>query len=78
MTPKEKAEDLVHQYRMLLMNEGENYAEEIIVSMLSKKCALIAIEEMIRIAPFGGNRDVQIEDGSKEFYMNVKQEIEKL
>ena len=46
MTPQKKAEILVHQYRMLLMNEGENYGEEILVSILAKKCALIAAENI--------------------------------
>lgn len=43
-----------------------------------KECCMITINEMIRIAPWGGDENVQIEDGSKEFYMNVKKEIEKL
>ena len=43
-----------------------------------KECCMITINEMIRIAPLGGDENVQIEDGSKEFYMNVKKEIEKL
>ena len=33
---------------------------------------------MIRIAPWGGDIDNEIEDGSKEYYIKVKQEIEKL
>jgi hypothetical protein len=39
---------------------------------------LVAVDEMIRIAPWGGDFDNEIEDGSKEYYMKVKQEIEKL
>ena len=46
MTPQKKAESLVHQYRMLLINEGEDYGEEIIVSILAKKCALLAAENI--------------------------------
>jgi hypothetical protein len=30
---------------------------------------------MIRIAPWGGDIDNEIEDGSKEFYMKVKKEL---
>ena len=47
MTPKDKASDLVHRYRMLFMNEGEDYGEEILVSLLSQKGALIAVDEII-------------------------------
>ena len=46
MTPQEKAEQLLHEYRMLFMDEGEDYGEEILVSMLSKQCALIAVKEI--------------------------------
>jgi hypothetical protein len=38
-------------------------------------CALICIDEMIRIAPWGGDIDNEIEDGSKEYYIKVKQEL---
>ena len=30
---------------------------------------------MIRIAPWGGVIDNEIEDGSKEYYMKVKEEL---
>ena len=43
-----------------------------------KECCMITINEMIRISPSGGDENVQIEDGSKEFYINVKKEIEKI
>ena len=46
-SPKDKAEELVHTYRVLLMDDGEDYGEEILVSMLSKQCALIAVGEII-------------------------------
>lgn len=35
-------EQLEHQFRMLLMNEGEDYGEEILVSLISEKSAKIA------------------------------------
>ena len=38
-------------------------------------CALICIDELIRIAPWGGDIDNEIEDGSKEYYMKVKEEL---
>ena len=49
MTAKEKAEELVHTYRVLLMDDGEDYGEEILVSMLSKQCALIAVDEILSL-----------------------------
>ena len=44
-SPKEKAEELVHTYRVLLMDDGEDYGEEILVSMLSRQCALVLVME---------------------------------
>ena len=70
MTPKEKAQDLFNN--MLFCYQGH------IDEYTAKQCALVAVDEMIRIAPWGGDFDNEIEDGSKEYYMKVKQEIEKL
>ena len=66
MTPKEKAEELLDK---MTMEIGKFNA---------KQCALIAVDELIRIAPWGGDIDGEIEDDSKEYYIEVKQEIEKL
>jgi hypothetical protein len=48
MTAKEKAEELVNVYRVLLMDDGEDYGQEILVSMLSRQCALIAVDEILK------------------------------
>ena len=69
MTAQDKAFDLV----VLFTDKHNGVRKE-----LAKKFATICVNEMIRVAPWGGDNDVQIEDGSKEFYMNVKTEIEKL
>ena len=72
MTPKEKAEQLLHEYRMLFMDEGEDYGEEILVSLLSTKCALIAVNEILE--------DRKEMDGMRvindPYWIEVKQEIE--
>jgi hypothetical protein len=72
MTAKEKAEELVHTYRVLLMDDGEDYGEEILVSMLSKQCALIAVME-IKLAFVKISNWEQAED-----WRNVEKEISKL
>jgi hypothetical protein len=71
MTPQEKAQQLLHEYRMLFMNEGEDYGEEILVSMLSKQCALIAIDEILHSLEYNTwqNREIL------KYYEEVKQEI---
>ena len=48
-SPKDKAEELVHTYRVLLMDEGEDYGQEILVSMLSRQCALISVDEILSL-----------------------------
>jgi hypothetical protein len=84
MTPKEKANELVDKFyqrlplkmdvitiRGGLSWEYDNWEE-------AKQCALIMVDELIRIAPWGSDIDDEIEDDSKEYYIEVKEEIEKL
>ena len=73
MTPKEKADELVKKIYKIM---SDSISE--ITLYFSKQCALVAVEELIRIAPWGGDIDGEIEENSKEFYMKVKEEIEKL
>lgn len=46
MTAKEKAIQLVDNYRMLLMNEDTDCGNEILCTMIAKQCALIAVDEI--------------------------------
>lgn len=63
MTPKEKAKELVNKY---WITDFDIYEEE------CKKCALIAVDEILNaINPFGQML-------GKEYWQEVKQEIEKL
>lgn len=88
MTPKEKAEELVHKYRMLLMNADTDCGEEILVSILSVQCALIAVGEIIKSRGDDGAFDDTLSSNSSEYYtshpmyltywLQVKQEIEAL
>ena len=74
MTPKEKAQQLVEKYNEL----GKDFTRGVSMKEFSKQCALIAIDWVIENIPWGGDIDDEIEDGSKEYYIKVKQEIEKL
>jgi hypothetical protein len=44
MTPKEKAESLVNEFRILLMNEDTECGNEILCTSIAKECALKSIE----------------------------------
>lgn len=47
MTHEEEANRILHEYRVLLMDEGDDFGEEILVSMLSKKMAIIHVNGII-------------------------------
>jgi len=68
MTSQEKAKELVDKFTLVGLQQRNEGIQ----------CALIAVDELIRVTPWGGDIDNEIADDSKEFYMKVKQEIEKL
>ena len=47
MTPKEKAEYLVNQYKMILMHEDTNCGDKILCSLIAMKHVEIVIAEII-------------------------------
>lgn len=71
MTPKEKAEDLVFKYDFLqAVIEGFSFYD-------AKQCALISVDEILDLNLGLSNCD----EGNwaiDKFYLEVKQEIEKL
>jgi archaellum biogenesis protein FlaJ (TadC family) len=58
MTPKEKANDLVNQYRMILMDEDTECGNEMLCTLIAIKSAKITCNEMIehisKDADYGG------------------------
>jgi hypothetical protein len=72
MTPQEKADNLVNQFRIVLMNEDTECGNEILCSLIAKNSALIAVDEIISVI------DAETNFKTWEFYKQVKQEIEKL
>ena len=69
MKPKEKAISLVDSYRMILMNEDTECGNEILCTVIAKKCALIAVDEILR--------EITDEDDIS-WFKRVKQEIQAL
>jgi hypothetical protein len=63
MTPKEKAEELVLKYLRIDNNTREWFNKHI-----AKQCALIAVDEIIKV----------MSDSQDWYWEEVKQEIEKL
>jgi hypothetical protein len=69
MTPKEKAIELVDRYYSLFSLEFENTID----ITQAKKCALIAVDEILHNDGF-----TQFDQYLTEYWQEVKQEIEKL
>jgi len=80
MTPKEKAIDLINSYRIILMNEDTECGNEILCTLIAKRCALIAVDEILNSNPsyddYGGDGWKIIDN--TEYWQEVKQKIEKL
>lgn len=85
MTPKEKAKELFDKYYDIDdfgYSRGEDsflYWSTEVLDKQSKQCALIAVDEII----FALNDDIYIQgetdiDSHREYWKEVKQEIEKL
>lgn len=69
-TPKEQAEEIFNGFYVILFDSDSDKGEEILVSILAKKCAIKAV-------------NVFIEEGSlkiwtKQFWNEVKEELEKM
>lgn len=77
MTPKEKAKELINKFKPLCVNVKHTgildglatvMNDDFINLIAAKQCALIAVDEIIEVAYW---------NNVKDFYREVKQEIEK-
>jgi hypothetical protein len=75
MSAKEKAEELVDTYKFVLWSEDTQCGDEILCTGIAKRCALIAVDEMIDI-----RNGLYINEGSiaHQWLLDVKKEIELL
>ena len=76
MSAKEKAISLVDSYRIILINEDTECGNEILCSVIAKKCALIALYEKLEV--LNKISCVIVCHDLIDYYLEVKQEIEKL
>ena len=70
LTPKEKAKELFSKYQNIYLTEDSMGIED----ELSKECALIAIDEIIKIKLLWFQKDTEYLD----FWQEVKQELLKM
>jgi hypothetical protein len=75
MTAKEKANKLFSSYYVMLLKTDSDVSEEITISLLSKQCALIAVDEILNTIEYSSQAD---ELSKISYWEGVKNEIEKL
>ncbi len=80
-SPKEKAKELFGYYHKLIQDIGGDLGHEILVSILAKNCALIAVDEIIdshyKIKNFLFN-EIGYLITNPEYWQEVKEEINNL
>jgi hypothetical protein len=70
MTPKEKAIDLVNQFRNILMDEDTECGNEILCTSIAIKNALICVDEVLKATSNNSKEDY--------YWLNVRYELEKM
>ena len=77
MTPEDKAKELFDKYYQNILTYGEELSQEITISLLTKKSALIAVQEILNCNPHTNpfNTDVY---STYDYWFQVKLEIQKL
>jgi hypothetical protein len=75
MSAVDKAEKLVNNYRVMLMQTDTDAGEEILCTSIAKECALIAVDEIISI---GWNLPHYDNNTGVKYWNEVKIEIIKL
>ena len=82
MTPKEKANKLFSRYYVTLLKTDSDISEEITISLLSKQCALIALDEILNSDPNNLHSEYDYNEYKLgvdvDYWQEVKQEIEKI
>jgi hypothetical protein len=81
MTPKEKAKELFNKYFLLNESASDENGVWIISALnkgLTKKCALISVDEIINVCLPSSEYGGVITDNTVEYWKEVKQEIDKL
>ena len=80
MTPKEKAQDLVYQFKNILMDEDTDCGNEILCTSIAIKNALILTYEVANRVPYQNksNRNKINDDLTVEYWAEVREELGKL
>lgn len=74
MTPKEKSNQLVNSFKLILMDKDTECGNEALCTIIAKQCALIVIEEILAIKLLWDLKDVK----ELNYWLKVKYQINKL
>lgn len=77
MAQAEKAEELVSKFRIEIL-KGKYRINGFVIEALAEKCALIAVDEIINESSQKIHRQGRSLLSDKEYWQQVKQELEKL
>jgi len=80
MTPKEKAEDLVNQFRIILMDEDTDCGYEVLCTSIAIKNALILTHEVGRRVPYQKRSSSNLikDDLTVEYWAEVMKELKEM
>jgi len=77
MTPLQKAEDLVNQFKNILMDEDTDCGYEILCTSIAIKNALICADEVMMRVPYKDSV-IATDDLAIEYWIQVKKELRKM
>ena len=75
MSAKDKAIELVDTYKFVLWSEDTQCGDEILCTGIAKRCALIAVDEILKQC--WDYRDIDLQ-ASYDYWEEVKKEIQLL
>ena len=80
MTPLQKAEDLVNQFKNILMDEDTDCGNEMLCTSIAIKNALICANEVLMRVPYKDNDIANwiTDDLSIKYWIDVKMELRKM
>lgn len=77
MNEKQKAEELITHFKMILMNEDTDCGCEILCTLIAKKCALVTVNEfMNNYSQYNGIHDQEYFNNELQYWQQIKKEIE--
>ena len=76
MTPKEKSIEMINKMLMIIEEEGNTDCRRKL--QIARRCALIAVDEILMYNTFWDKKIANRPEDTEEFWIEVKLEIEKL